>query len=1160
MKKSAFSFQLSIVLFLSMWMPRTGFSQAQVTEQSRTYALVIGISNYQNEGIDPLDFAHKDAEAFANFLKSNAGGAVPDSNIVLLQNEKATFAAIYNAWDWLLETCKENDLVYFYFSGHGDMENSTIYKLGFLISYNTPRSNYINNAVRIEDLNNYANTLSVKTKAKVILITDACHSGNLAGSDFKGNLLVGEQLKTIQNNEIRITSCAPEQLSVEDKKWGGGRGVFSFYLINGLTGMADKEKDGNVSVKEISNYLQTSLSNDLILKQKKHIQTPIIKGLDAFKLAKVDQTVLANLQQNVDQSVASEADLPPLPPDVSAYFFSLLENRLPEKLFRFKTLSTLQPKDIPMAMLDDSLFWNELRPEKTLMDKLKQKLQSNPDALKRFNRRLVEVLSTRGQSIINLYLSGDEQEIERRRYYNSVNNDYDVYAKMFEVALKLVDGSSPLSKILNIKYQYFSGVALRLQIHLVKEPMPLIDRALEFQNAALLLEENAAYIHNELGLLFKLKQNFDKAISSFAKATDIAPTWAIPWSNLSNIALRHKQYDKALRMAKKAIELQASYSASYINLGNIYAEKGDYLLAEEYFRKSIELSSRHYLPFERLGYLYLHTTQYALADSFFHEAAIRKQGYNIPEFADAEGDGVSDNFDTDRDVSCILPAKIDERDAITYFVKGLILADEADTPNAEKAFRKCIEIDPFNPLVYHYLGKIMWKQKRWQEVDVYLQKAMEVYLTPESFKRYCDSTRKFITHQNICIQTEFENSYYNRGEDYFLLADAYECWNHFSQAVLLYEAYMKINPSYAGAYFKLWRLYERLGRFEDAEEILGNHDKYCTGGKEQFNAFYERVTEALPTSGHWHYRAGSFHYRIAMRNREEYDGDRFRNQPDEAMNARRDELDYRSPIALDLLHPIMGTNEKMDAGVGINTPKRTAILFLQKADQYLVDNNVIADANEKIGNLFVALQAPKKAYPYFQKACDLQGANASTRLMLVDSYDKNFQFQNARKHLDTLLIRQEIDMKNYLLLAKYKTHASEFAGVDSLLAKARKILPFATAELYELQGRYYFMSKKYSEAFTQYSNYLKLKPNEAYMQYGLARISKVQGKQKESLEWLQKAIDSGFDAFWVLRLDPVWEAERTGDEKWQKISQRVKQKPFYDSQLKHFDDSFPKTE
>lgn len=45
-----------------------------------TWAAVIGISDYQDEAITDLLFADKDAEAFANFLRSTAGGTLDDDH------------------------------------------------------------------------------------------------------------------------------------------------------------------------------------------------------------------------------------------------------------------------------------------------------------------------------------------------------------------------------------------------------------------------------------------------------------------------------------------------------------------------------------------------------------------------------------------------------------------------------------------------------------------------------------------------------------------------------------------------------------------------------------------------------------------------------------------------------------------------------------------------------------------------------------------------------------------------------------------------------------------------------------------------------------------------------------------------------------------------
>ena len=87
-----------------------------------TFAVVVGISDYQDEGIPDLRFADKDAEAFAAFLQSTAGGNLDEDHLKVLINEKATQAQFAAALDWLWEVAGENDKAIIYFSGHGDVE------------------------------------------------------------------------------------------------------------------------------------------------------------------------------------------------------------------------------------------------------------------------------------------------------------------------------------------------------------------------------------------------------------------------------------------------------------------------------------------------------------------------------------------------------------------------------------------------------------------------------------------------------------------------------------------------------------------------------------------------------------------------------------------------------------------------------------------------------------------------------------------------------------------------------------------------------------------------------------------------------------------------------------------------------------------------------
>ena len=105
--------------------------------------MIVGISDYQNADITDLRYAHRDAEAFAEFLRSPAGGAIPDQQLIVLLNEQATAGQFAAALDGLIEKAKENDQVIIYFSGHGDVERKTISQPGFLLCWNSPARVYM---------------------------------------------------------------------------------------------------------------------------------------------------------------------------------------------------------------------------------------------------------------------------------------------------------------------------------------------------------------------------------------------------------------------------------------------------------------------------------------------------------------------------------------------------------------------------------------------------------------------------------------------------------------------------------------------------------------------------------------------------------------------------------------------------------------------------------------------------------------------------------------------------------------------------------------------------------------------------------------------------------------------------------------------------------
>jgi len=1068
-------------------------------------------------------------------------------------NENATYAAIYEALNWLLDTVHKDDLVYFFFSGHGDMENNTIYKLGFLLSYNTPRVNYINNAVRVEDLNNIANTLSVNNHAKVVLITDACHSGKLAGSDFRGSSLVADQLRTIQTNEVRMTSCTPDQLSVEDQGWGGGRGVFSYYLVNGLEGLADYGHDGFVTVNEIKRYLDTSLSKDALLAQKGEKQTPVINGID-MKLSSVDNATLNSLKKIGATSPAAPgvALLKPLPVQPQSYLFNLLKKVNVEQLIDFNKLNQLSKDEIPFAFIQQIVSQRALIPDSAKMPvdlekitTLEKSLKENGDALNRFDNKLAVMLSDVGQNVINQYLDGDEAELERRRYYNSNNSGYDVYPKMFAVALKVTRPEDYLYKILQVKLHYFAGVAARLKIPTVDDPSKLIDTAFAEQNKAAQLDSNAAYILNELGILYFFKKQYSTAEKCYLRATQIAPAWVIPWSNLMGLYAVIKDYRKAGDAGVKAKQLQSNFQGIYLNSGILNEMTGNLLVAEESYRKSIKLNSRHYLPFERLGFVYTNTTQYVLADSFFYESEKRKKGYHFrPGPNQIWPEGVS--MVLAPSIPCFFDKNdVGKNDVMGNFVWGYLAFDRGDDNTAETKFKQVISLDKTNPLAFHYLGKLLYRQKRWQEADIIFNYAVQYYLDGDALNHYTDSLVKLLpaTKSRQCIISEFQAAFYSKIDDHYFLGTMYEAWNHLSEAEAQYRAIVAMDGTFIGGYYKLWQMLERTSRYKEAEDALRSYVSRDTivGGQE-LNTFYKRMMARFPNEPEWYHKAGLLLYQMAAAHPEMYPVDKKKIEPDTDIEKYVfGKIDFTKPEIVEPVEDqlvLPGTLEKVSFSDKIVYPRTEAINYFKKLDSLSMDDTVRADINSKIGDLYVWQGIPERSLTFYKKSIDLGTLNDNTRMKFIDVCSLTYQLSDALEQLDTLNNRHEIDFDNQLLMAKYCIHAGRFADALKLLTGAQQVHPYRILTITELKGRLQLLSNHPKDALPFYTDYLKDDSIPCLTMYSIARINAQLKNAPEAWKWLKLAIDKGFRYYWVIKYDTAWNDFRKL-QPWKDITAKI---------------------
>ncbi len=1158
--------QLLLIVVLFSFYPLKVWTQSDnnLANERKTYAVIVGISDYESDGIPKLNFAHRDAEEFEKFLLSKAGGSVPANNIRMLLNADATYTSIYNAWYWLLETAQKDDLIYFYFSGHGDIENKTVDNLGYLLPVNSPRTNYLHNAVRIEDINRFANTLSVTIGARVLLITDACHSGDLAGKNIRGNQLTGDQLRIASGKEIRITSCGPNELSNEDEKWGGGRGVFSYYLVKGLEGLADFSNDKIITLEEVKNYLTQAFQTDKVLSQKENKQTPVVSGTLPTPLARVDKQRLDSLRLSVSPAPVVEnqgSRLKPLGTSPQGYFFGLVDKWNVEKQVDFYYLRQIDAAEIPFEfirqVIKDGVKTGKY--DSLQVNRLINSLYTNPDALKRFKEKLIELLSDRGQRMINLYLEGDEAELEKRRYYSKADNDYEVFAAMFDVALKIskprsgffsysssATGSDAyLPECLELKYHYFSGVATRLKMPILPNTDSLMAVALQEQQKAYKIEKNAAYINNELGILYKQKKNFAEAEKFFLSATQIAPSWAMPWANLAGLYAQMNKKESGFAAAAKARQLQPGYQGAYLNTGVLYEKYNNFLLAEEFFRKSILLNSRHFLPFERLGYVYMNTTRYAQADSFFLEADIRKRGFN---FIDSDADGVIDQFDMDVSPPP-LPCKFDTTtvkpdDIIGNFYIALKYIESQQYNKAEWKLKQITRLNPEHPLASHYLGKLLYEQKRWQEADVCFNYAIKSHLTQEKFYQYSDSLKKLFPQyakkegDGECVFMRFSIAWVTLPTTRFFLADTYEKWNHFDEAEQQLRAIIKEDPNEPGAYKKLWKILENRGRFYDAEISVRSYPDKEVVQNELF-AFYERAIGKYPTSGEWYLKAGSLMHEMAMANPQNYKNDRKFMPPDNKEEKYRDNEIYRGQVFRERMMPAI--NEPYLLYGSVDFPRTEGIRFLLKADSLIADGDMAAEVNNKLGDLYTGQGLPEKAIACYKKVIDLHPADANARMKFVLVNDITYNFTNAMEQLDSLNKRGEINYDNQVQLARYCIHAGRYADALKLLQQSAKADQLKIQQLNDLNGRLQLLTGQFQKALPFYTAFSTLNPNDAGTIYTIARIYAMQNKQAEAWKWLTLAINKGFDYYWVLKFDESWNKFRSLP-KWSQLTAGIKPK------------------
>jgi hypothetical protein len=249
------------------------------------WAVIIGAGQYDSAAIPRLRYAVADAEAVYRTL-TGPGGFAKDHVVLLTDNaeRKPTLRNIrWALGTFLARSARKDDTVVIFFAGHGapetDLRGAERDGLAkYLIPVDADPDDLYSTALPMDEIKTIFERIDAE---RVVAFLDACYSGAAGGRTFASlktravnvDDLFLERLTRSKGRAI-ITASRPAEVSIELAELG--HGIFTYYLVQGLQGAADGNRDGIVSLQELYEYVEQQ-----VVRKSRAVggnQHPIMKG------------------------------------------------------------------------------------------------------------------------------------------------------------------------------------------------------------------------------------------------------------------------------------------------------------------------------------------------------------------------------------------------------------------------------------------------------------------------------------------------------------------------------------------------------------------------------------------------------------------------------------------------------------------------------------------------------------------------------------------------------------------------------------------------------------------------------------------------------------------------------------------------------------------
>jgi len=244
-------------------------------EKGEIWAVVIGISDYLH--VQDLKYTDDDARAFYEYLVHTLG--IPSDHVWTLFDKGATLKQMKTVLGTdLKQKDRPNDTVIIYYAGHGAPEEDTESPDGdglekYILPCDANPKNLYATALPMAEVSRIFQRIKAE---RLVFIADACYSGASGGRTILSSrraTLSGGFLDRLSKGRGRVILTASDANEVSKEEDRLGHGVFTYYLLEGLRGKADYDRDDLITGDEVYRYVSKKVPD-----ATGQSQNPVRKG------------------------------------------------------------------------------------------------------------------------------------------------------------------------------------------------------------------------------------------------------------------------------------------------------------------------------------------------------------------------------------------------------------------------------------------------------------------------------------------------------------------------------------------------------------------------------------------------------------------------------------------------------------------------------------------------------------------------------------------------------------------------------------------------------------------------------------------------------------------------------------------------------------------